>query len=223
MELGSYFVSARTNKRHHHRSGPIIFKISIIQTWRPDLYKAANLSSQDVPPQTLFPAQILRQSYAQKSSVRKSPIADLFNSLSWIFGEQNYDHRLPLLGLPDTAHMKQLLKRTLTGQTFSNQHLHPLADNHISPKCLIRIRTQHSREIPTHQHLKPINGRPAHSNCRDTEMVHGRARAPSRQSRHVALKEVRSRVPQLTGAVSFYFPQRQVLRGKWSHNRDPIP
>ena len=28
------------------------------------------------------------------------------------------------------------------------------ADHQISPKCLFRIRTQHTKEIPTHQHLK---------------------------------------------------------------------
>jgi hypothetical protein len=44
-----------------------------------------------------------------------------------------------------------------------------------------------------------------------TEMVHGRARAPSRQARRVALNEVQSKVPQLTGAVAFYFPKRQFL------------
>ena len=56
-----------------------------------------------------------------------------------------------------------------------------------------------------------------------TEMVHDRARAPSRQTRRVALNEVRSRVPQLTGTVLFYFPKRQFSRGTWSQNHDPTP
>ena len=42
------------------------------------------------------------------------------------------------------------------------------ADNPISPKCLFRIRTQHTKEIPTHHHLSRLtNGRLAHSNYSD--------------------------------------------------------
>jgi hypothetical protein len=43
-----------------------------------------------------------------------------------------------------------------------------LADSQISPKCLFPIRTQHTKEIPTHHHLRRhTNGRLFHSNYAD--------------------------------------------------------
>ena len=57
-----------------------------------------------------------------------------------------------------------------------------------------------------------------------TEMVHGRARAPSRQTLRVAANEVRSRVAPRKGAdLFFYCLKREFLRGTWSHIRDPTP
>jgi hypothetical protein len=50
------------------------------------------------------------------------------------------------------------------------------ADHQISPKCLFRIRTQHTKEIPTHQHLKVnFNGRQLHSNYSDRKCQFCRA------------------------------------------------
>jgi hypothetical protein len=43
-----------------------------------------------------------------------------------------------------------------------------LVDNQISPKCLFRIRTQHTKKIPTHHHpRRHTNGRLVHSNYTD--------------------------------------------------------
>jgi hypothetical protein len=42
-----------------------------------------------------------------------------------------------------------------------------IADNQITPECLFRIRTQHSNEVRTHQHLRSINGRLTHSSFGD--------------------------------------------------------
>jgi len=46
-----------------------------------------------------------------------------------------------------------------------------------------------------------------------TEKVHGRARAPSRQTRRVAANEVRSRVATKRGWPLFHFLKREFLRG----------
>ena len=42
-----------------------------------------------------------------------------------------------------------------------------LTNNQIRPKCLFRIRTQRTKEIPTHNQLRQINGRLAHSTYSD--------------------------------------------------------
>ena len=48
----------------------------------------------------------------------------------------------------------------------------------------------------------------------NTEMVHGRARAPSRQTLRMAANEVRSRVAPRGGTnLLFYFLKREFLRG----------
>ena len=50
------------------------------------------------------------------------------------------------------------------------------ADHQISPKCLFRIRTQHTKEIPTHQHLKAnLAGRQIHSKYSDRKCSFCRA------------------------------------------------
>jgi hypothetical protein len=38
-----------------------------------------------------------------------------------------------------------------------------LSDAQISPKCLFRVRTQQIKEVPTHSHLRPVNGRLANT------------------------------------------------------------
>jgi hypothetical protein len=48
--------------------------------------------------------------------------------------------------------------------------------------------------------------------CTKTEKVHGRARAPSRQTRRVAAKEVRSRVPPRKGADLVLFSQTGISK-----------
>jgi hypothetical protein len=42
-----------------------------------------------------------------------------------------------------------------------------LTDTQISPKCLFRVRTQHTKEVPTHNHLRPVNGKLAHTSYGD--------------------------------------------------------
>jgi len=42
-----------------------------------------------------------------------------------------------------------------------------LTDTQISPKFLFRVRTQHTKEVPTHNHLRPVNGRLAHTSYGD--------------------------------------------------------
>ena len=42
-----------------------------------------------------------------------------------------------------------------------------LSDTQISPKCLFRVRTQHTKEVSTHNHVRPVNGRLAHTSYGD--------------------------------------------------------
>ena len=62
------------------------------------------------------------------------------------------------------------------------------ADHQISPKCLFRIRTQHTKEIPTHQHLKVnLAGRQLHSNYSDRKCPFCRATPVTGNETHYLL------------------------------------
>ena len=83
------------------------------------------------------------------------------------------------------------------------------ADHQISPKCLFRIRTQHTKEIPTHQHLKVnLAGRQLHSNYSDHKCPFCRATPVTGHETHYLLA-----CPSITpGMEPMYKPIKENLR-----------
>jgi hypothetical protein len=83
------------------------------------------------------------------------------SSLTWLFQSPNSE---------PTRHNAYI---TIAGPDIDRPDLfkpapYLTADHQISPKCLFRIRTQHTKEIPTHHHLRPYtNDRQVYSTYSD--------------------------------------------------------
>ena len=88
--------------------------------------------------------------------------------LSLLFDGTNYGRTLPPTEPPRHNSYMVIARSDIDRPDLLKSAPYLSADNPISPKCLFRIRTQHTKEIPTHHHLSRLtNGRLAHSNYSD--------------------------------------------------------